>query len=68
MTASIDLEAPEIRSLRETIALGCRILAKLELVDYLGHVSARVPGSSMRWIGSPLAATVLVLTLAMAQP
>jgi L-ribulose-5-phosphate 4-epimerase len=45
MTAPIDLESPEIRALREKIALGCRILAKLELVDYLGHVSARVPGT-----------------------
>jgi ribulose-5-phosphate 4-epimerase/fuculose-1-phosphate aldolase len=45
MTVAIDLEAAEIRALREKIALGCRILAKLELVDYLGHVSARVPGT-----------------------
>ena len=45
MTATIDLESPDIRALREKIALGCRILAKLELVDYLGHVSARVPGT-----------------------
>jgi len=45
MTAPIDLESPDIRALREKIALGCRILAKLELVDYLGHVSARVPGT-----------------------
>jgi L-ribulose-5-phosphate 4-epimerase len=34
-----------LRPLREKIALGCRVLAKLELVDYLGHVSARVPES-----------------------
>ena len=47
MTAPIDLESPDIRALRELIALGCRILAKLELVDYLGHVSARVPGTDM---------------------
>ena len=45
MSAPIDLESPAIRALREKIALGCRILAKLELVDYLGHVSARVPGT-----------------------
>jgi L-ribulose-5-phosphate 4-epimerase len=47
MTApiAIDLESPDIRALREKVALGCRILAKLELVDYLGHVSARVPGT-----------------------
>jgi ribulose-5-phosphate 4-epimerase/fuculose-1-phosphate aldolase len=41
----VDYDAPAVRGLRETIALGSRILAKLELVDYLGHVSARVPGS-----------------------
>jgi hypothetical protein len=41
MSATIDLDAPDIRALREKVALGCRILAKLELVDYLGHVSAR---------------------------
>jgi L-ribulose-5-phosphate 4-epimerase len=34
-----------VRALREKIALGSRVLAKLELVDYLGHVSARVPGT-----------------------
>jgi ribulose-5-phosphate 4-epimerase/fuculose-1-phosphate aldolase len=39
----VDYDAPHVRSLRETIALGSRILAKLELVDYLGHVSARIP-------------------------
>jgi L-ribulose-5-phosphate 4-epimerase len=32
-------------ALREKISLGSRILAKLGLVDYLGHVSARVPGT-----------------------
>jgi len=47
MSAPIDLEAPDVRALREKIALGCRILAKLELVDYLGHVSARVPGTEL---------------------
>ena len=45
MDTAIDIEAPEIVAIREKIALGCRILAKLELVDYLGHVSARVPGT-----------------------
>jgi len=45
MSETIDLDAPDIRALREKVALGCRILAKLELVDYLGHVSARVPGT-----------------------
>lgn len=38
-----DIETPAVRELREKIALGCRILAKQELVDYLGHVSARAP-------------------------
>lgn len=47
MTDTVDLESPAIRALREKIALGCRILAKLELVDYLGHVSARVPGRDL---------------------
>lgn len=42
---AFDIDAPAVRALREKIALGCRILAKLELVDYLGHVSARIPGS-----------------------
>lgn len=45
MLSTIDIEAPDVRALREKVALGCRILAKLELVDYLGHVSARVPDS-----------------------
>lgn len=45
MLSTIDMEAPAVRALREKVALGCRILAKLELVDYLGHVSARVPDS-----------------------
>jgi ribulose-5-phosphate 4-epimerase/fuculose-1-phosphate aldolase len=42
---TVDYDAPDVLALRETIALGSRILAKLELVDYLGHISARVPGS-----------------------
>ena len=47
MTATIDLDLPDVRALREKVALGCRILAKLELVDYLGHVSARIPGTEL---------------------
>jgi L-ribulose-5-phosphate 4-epimerase len=31
--------------LREKIVLGSRVLARLGLVDYLGHVSARIPGT-----------------------
>jgi L-ribulose-5-phosphate 4-epimerase len=34
-----------IDELKEKVATGCRILAKLGLADYLGHVSARVPGT-----------------------
>lgn len=37
----VDLQV--IDELKKKVALGCRILAKLELSDYLGHVSARVP-------------------------
>lgn len=33
----------EVAELKEKIALGSRILAKLGLSDYLGHISARVP-------------------------
>ncbi len=36
--------AGEILNLKEKAAFGCRILAKLGLADWLGHVSARVPG------------------------
>ncbi|HME42149.1 MAG TPA: class II aldolase/adducin family protein [Syntrophorhabdales bacterium] len=34
-----------VQELKEKVATGCRILAKLGLADYLGHVSARVPGT-----------------------
>jgi ribulose-5-phosphate 4-epimerase/fuculose-1-phosphate aldolase len=47
MSTTIDYNAPEILAIREKVALGCRILAQQELVDYLGHVSARVPGTDM---------------------
>ncbi len=43
----VDYDSAEVHELREKIALGCRILAKLELVDYLGHVSARIPGTDL---------------------
>jgi L-ribulose-5-phosphate 4-epimerase len=46
MTAPAGLDGAVLAALREKIALGCRVLAKLELVDYLGHVSARVPDSA----------------------
>jgi ribulose-5-phosphate 4-epimerase/fuculose-1-phosphate aldolase len=38
------VDAASVAELRAKVALGCRVLAKLELVDYLGHVSVRVPG------------------------
>jgi L-ribulose-5-phosphate 4-epimerase len=38
------VDAAAVAELRAKVALGCRVLAKLELVDYLGHVSVRVPG------------------------
>lgn len=37
------LDPTTVQGLREKIALGSRVLAKFELVDYLGHLSARVP-------------------------
>jgi L-ribulose-5-phosphate 4-epimerase len=42
---NVNYDAPDVLALREKIAIGSRILAKLELVDYLGHISARVPGN-----------------------
>jgi L-ribulose-5-phosphate 4-epimerase len=39
----IQIDQSRIAPLKEKIALGCKILAKLELSDYLGHVSARIP-------------------------
>ncbi|MBP1156891.1 MULTISPECIES: class II aldolase/adducin family protein [unclassified Paenibacillus] len=36
-----------VQELKEKIALGCKILAKLELSDYLGHVSARIPETDL---------------------
>ncbi len=41
-----------VRELCEKVALGSRVLAKLELVDYLGHVSARLPGGDRVYIRS----------------
>lgn len=41
----IDLDTPAIRDLRRTVALGSRLLARFALVDYLGHLSARIPGT-----------------------
>ena len=44
MTAE-NLNQEIIQELKEKVATGCRILAKLGLADYLGHVCARVPGT-----------------------
>lgn len=41
--ATDDSKKETVQELKEKIATGCRILAKLGLADYLGHVSARVP-------------------------
>ncbi len=43
--ATDGLDRERVGELKEKIATGCRILAKLGLADYLGHVSARVPGT-----------------------
>jgi len=40
-----DLSSPEVRALRQRVALACRILYKLNLADYLGHPSARIGDS-----------------------
>jgi len=40
-----NLNQERVQELKEKVATGCRILAKLGLADYLGHVSARVPGT-----------------------
>ena len=39
------MSAPTVAELRELVATACRILHHLGLVDYLGHVSARLPGA-----------------------
>jgi L-ribulose-5-phosphate 4-epimerase len=40
-----NLDRNVVDQLKVKVADGCRILAKLGLADYLGHVSARVPGT-----------------------
>ncbi|MGH2365381.1 MAG: class II aldolase/adducin family protein, partial [Chloroflexota bacterium] len=35
----------EERELREQLAESCRVLARLGLVDYMGHPSVRLPGT-----------------------
>src|SRR5438270_350023 len=34
-----------VQELRQKVAMGSRVLARFELVDYLGHLSARVSGT-----------------------
>lgn len=41
----LKLDWNKVDELRVKVATGCRILGKLKLADYLGHVSARVPGT-----------------------
>ena len=40
-----DFASPEVRELRRQVALACRILYQLDLIDYLGHPSARIGDS-----------------------
>ena len=39
------LDRSLVQELRQKVAVGSRVLARFELVDYLGHLSARVPGT-----------------------
>ena len=41
---AISKREKQILALKDKVAFGCRILARLGLADWLGHVSARVPG------------------------
>ena len=41
----VNVDRNLVEELKVKVADGCRILAKLGLADYLGHVSARVPGT-----------------------
>jgi L-ribulose-5-phosphate 4-epimerase len=41
----INVDRNVVEELKVKVALGCRVVAKLGLADYLGHVSARVPGT-----------------------
>ena len=38
------MDGKVVDELKEKVALACRVLGKLGLVDWLGHVSARIPG------------------------
>jgi L-ribulose-5-phosphate 4-epimerase len=39
------LDRSLVTELRQKVALGSRVLARFELVDYLGHLSTRIPGT-----------------------
>jgi ribulose-5-phosphate 4-epimerase/fuculose-1-phosphate aldolase len=41
------VEPPGLPDLNATIVLACRVLTHLGLLDYLGHISARVPGGRL---------------------
>ena len=41
------MDQNQVAELKHKIALSCRILAKNRMADYLGHVSARIPGSDL---------------------
>src|SRR5438105_7078425 len=43
--AALGHDGTVIQELRQKVALGSCVLAHFELVDYLGHLSARIPGS-----------------------
>lgn len=38
-------DAAAVEALKQSVALACRVLAHQGMVDYLGHVSARIPNS-----------------------
>ncbi|MBQ3386578.1 MAG: class II aldolase/adducin family protein [Eggerthellaceae bacterium] len=40
-----DLDRKVIDELKIIVAQGCRVIGKLGLADYLGHISARIPGT-----------------------
>ena len=43
----------EIDDLKRKLAMACRMLFLAELVDYSGHISVRIPGSTDRFLVNP---------------
>jgi ribulose-5-phosphate 4-epimerase/fuculose-1-phosphate aldolase len=41
----VNVDRKVVDELRVKVATGCRIIAKLGLADYLGHISARIPNT-----------------------